>query len=201
MYVLPTFVPPTSNYNSLFTSDSKIQSHQKESTGVGIIRNSEGDCGRRQSKIEYGIVSRQNAEDTMLPQSENFSEVYVTADREESCDNLFSVESDEGRLDGEAAGMILVHNNVKLRTIPTPGLTVNCFRTNTHNLSPTTDTILTIPPARMITASQLRAKVEECANLNTEQRDQLYAVQTILQQSMSKRTGRCKALEYQFNLL
>jgi hypothetical protein len=76
-----------------------------------MVRNSERDCGSRRSRIEYGNVSRQNAEVTFLPQSESACEDYETADRKESCDNLFSVGSDEGRLDGEAVcrGFLPVH--------------------------------------------------------------------------------------------
>ena len=79
-------------------------------------------------------------------------------------------------------------------------LVASCDRAETNNTSQATISKPDVSDSTDVTTEQLRAKIDENANLSDFQKEQLYALPLRYKSHVTKRPGRCNQFEYKFEM-
>jgi len=82
----------------------------------------------------------------------------------------------------------------------TSGHVAGCDRAGTNSTTQATINNSGLSDSRDVTSEQLRAKVDENADLSDFQKEQLYALLSKYRSHLTKRPGRCNQLEYKFEM-
>ena len=77
-------------------------------------------------------------------------------------------------------------------------LAASCDRADTNGSTQATISSSNPSDSRDVTTEQLRAKINENANLSDFQKEQLYALLLRYKRHLTKRPGRCNQFEYKF---